>query len=117
NAEVSDSPPSNTPLSPGDRVADRYRIVALLGEGGMGAVFRAEHVLMRKPVALKVLRPELTSHPEAVARFEREAVAAGNIEHPNVAAATDCGQLPDGSFFLVLELVDGKSLREELAAG
>jgi eukaryotic-like serine/threonine-protein kinase len=104
-------------LAPGDLVADRYRLVELLGEGGMGAVFRAEHIHMRKAVALKVLLPELTTHPEAVARFAREAVAAGNIDHPNVAAATDFGQLPNGSFFLVLELIEGRSLREELASG
>ena len=55
--------------------------------------------------------------PEVVARFEREAMAAGNIEHPNVAAATDFGKLPDGAVFLVLEFVSGHSLRDEIARG
>ena len=55
--------------------------------------------------------------PEVVARFEREAMAAAHIEHPNVAAATDFGKLEDGSFFLVLEFVEGKSLREAIAEG
>ncbi len=99
----------------GSLLADRYRIDALLGEGGMGRVYSAEHVLMRKRLAVKVLRRELTGVPDIVARFEREAMAAGNIEHPNVAGATDFGKLPDGSVFLVLEFVSGHSLRDELA--
>ena len=101
----------------GTLLADRYRIDALVGEGGMGKVYSAEHVLMRKRLAVKVLRRELTSVPEVVARFEREAMAAGNIEHQNVAAATDFGKLPDGAVFLVLEFVSGHSLRDEVARG
>jgi len=92
-------------------VAERYRVQKLLGEGGMGAVYRAEHIHMRKIVALKVLHPEMCSVTEVVARFEREAVAAGRIEHPNVATATDFGRLEDGSFFLVLEYAAGRDLR------
>jgi serine/threonine-protein kinase len=104
-------------LAPGAVVADRYKVLGLLGEGGMGAVYRAEHVHMRKPVALKVLHLEVSSQAEIVARFEREAVVAANIDHPNVAAATDFGRLDNGSFFLVLEYIDGRSLRDELAKG
>jgi tRNA A-37 threonylcarbamoyl transferase component Bud32 len=83
----------------------------------MGAVYLAEHVLMRKRLAVKVLHPEMTRMPEMVARFEREAMAAAHIEHPNVAAATDFGKLEDGSFFLVLEYVEGTSLRDLIAQG
>ncbi len=101
----------------GTLLAERYRIDALVGEGGMGKVYSAEHVLMRKRLAVKVLRRELTSVPEVVARFEREAMAAGNIEHPNVAGATDFGKLDDGAIFLVLEFVSGHSLRDEIARG
>ncbi|MEI9935608.1 MAG: protein kinase [Pseudomonadota bacterium] len=101
----------------GTLLAERYRIDALVGEGGMGKVYSAEHVLMRKRLAVKVLRRELTSVPEVVARFEREAMAAGNIEHPNVAGATDFGKLADGAVFLVLEFVSGHSLRDEIAHG
>jgi serine/threonine-protein kinase len=72
---------------------------------------------MRKSFALKVLHPSLIKNPEVVARFEREAVAAGNIDHPNVAAATDFGRLEDGSFFLVLEFVRGRSLRDVIDSG
>src|SRR5579859_5014496 len=81
----------------GDTLADRYRLLEQLGEGAMGVVWAAEHVHMRKKFALKILHPEAVSSPELVARFEREAVAAGNINHSGVAAATDFGQLSDGS--------------------
>ena len=101
----------------GTTLGDRYRIDALIGEGGMGRVYLAEHVLMRKRLAVKVLHRELTTMAEVVARFEREAMAAANIDHPNVAAATDFGKLPDGAVFLVLEYVQGKSLRDEIAGG
>ncbi len=98
----------------GQVLADRYQVEALLGSGGMGSVYRAEHVHMRKAVAVKVLHREMTYLPEVVARFEREAVAAARIEHPNVAGAKDFGRLPDGSFYLVLEYVEGRSLRRVL---
>jgi serine/threonine protein kinase len=98
-------------------IGGRYLIERLLGEGGMGAVYQAEHTHMRKRFAVKVLHPEMSRLPEVVARFEREAMAAAHIEHPNVAAATDFGKLDDGSFFLVLEYVEGKSLRDALAEG
>ena len=104
-------------LAIGTVVSDRYRVVRLLGEGAMGAVYEVEHLHMRKPFALKVLHGSVSSNPEVVARFEREAIVAGNIGHPNVAAATDFGTLADGSFFLILEFVAGKSLRDLLEAG
>jgi serine/threonine protein kinase len=104
-------------LVAGEVVADRYRVVEFLAEGGMGAVYRVEHLHMRKSFALKVLHASLLRNPEVVARFEREAVAAGNIDHPNVAAATDFGRLQDGSFFLVLEFVRGRSLRDVIGGG
>jgi serine/threonine protein kinase len=83
----------------------------------MGRVYLGEHALMRKRVAVKILHRELTQVPEVVARFEREAMAAANIDHPNVAAATDFGKLPDGSVFLVLEYVQGRGLRELIDEG
>src|SRR6478735_756500 len=104
-----------SPSSPGESLVGtvlggRYRIERLLGSGGMGSVYRAEHVLMRKACAVKVLHREMMQVKEVVARFEREAVAAARIEHPNVATATDFGQLENGSFYLVLEFVEGTSL-------
>jgi serine/threonine-protein kinase len=101
----------------GMTLSGRYKIEKLLGEGGMGAVYQAEHTHMRKRLAIKVLHPEMSRLTEVVARFEREAMAAANIDHPNVAKATDFGKLEDGSFFLALEFVEGHSLREAIGRG
>ncbi|MDP9000884.1 MAG: serine/threonine protein kinase [Myxococcota bacterium] len=113
--------PSTRPGGPeslvGVVLGGRYSVERVIGEGGMGAVYLAEHTLMRKRFALKVLHPEMGRLPEVVARFEREAMAAAHIEHPNVAAATDFGKLDDGSFFLVLEYVEGTSLRDAISEG
>lgn len=105
-----DTDADRAPPLVGTVVAQRYQVETLLGAGGMGAVYRARHVHMQKTVALKVLHRETSERPEVVSRFEREAIAAGRIDHPNVAAATDFGRLGDGSFYLVLEYVAGKSL-------
>ncbi len=115
-SNLTGSNPDNDPLV-GTLLADRYRLFSLLGEGGMGKVYLGEHALMHKRVAVKILHRELTQVAEVVARFEREAMAAANIDHPNVAGATDFGKLPDGSVFLVLEYVQGRSLRELIAEG
>ncbi len=101
----------------GTLVAGRYQVEELIGSGGMGAVFRATHVQLRKVVALKVLHLQMTILDEVVARFEREAIAAARVEHENVAAATDFGKLDDGSFFLVLEYIDGRSLTSLVETG
>lgn len=99
----------------GQVVAQRYRILGLLGRGGMGAVYLAEHTELLKRVALKVLHRYMSTNEEVVARFEREAIAAGRLAHPSIVAATDFGRLLDGSFYLALEFIDGKSLAEVLA--
>ena len=119
--------PGTTPQAPeaepvgasriGQVLSGRYRISALLGEGGMGSVFLAEHIHMKKRFAEKLLHPEMAGNEEVVARFRREAQAAAHVEHPNVVAASDFGQTDDGAFFLVLEYVDGTSLRDALGAG
>ena len=114
-------PPAEPPGGPqsliGRTLSGRYLIERLIGEGGMGAVYQAEHAHIHKRLAVKVLHAEMSRLPEVVARFEREAMAAAHIEHPNVAAATDFGKLEDGSFFLALEYVEGRSLREVLSTG
>ena len=101
----------------GKVINGRYLIQQLLGEGGMGSVYLAEHTHMKKRVAIKLLHPEMSDNAEVSARFEREAMAAAHIEHPNVAGATDFGKTEDGAFFLVLEYVEGTNLRDTLAAG
>lgn len=78
------SGPSDDPRV-GTVLGARCRIVRVLGAGGMGIVYLGEHVHMRKPVAIKVLHKHMTAMPEIVTRFEREAVAAGRIQHPHVA--------------------------------
>ncbi len=108
--------PSEAPLL-GQVIAERYRVTGTLGKGGMGLVYRAEHVLMHKSVAIKVLHRELGWLPEVVARFEREAIAAGRLDHPHVATAMDFGRLEDGSFYLVLEFVQGTSVADLLDGG
>jgi len=108
---------SHVTFDVGAIVADRYRILKLLGEGSTGTVYAAEHVLLHKKVAIKILHPELTDMPDGVARFEREAMATARIEHDNVASAVDFGRLSEGSMYLALEYVEGRSLRAELAKG
>jgi serine/threonine protein kinase len=93
---------------------DRYRITERLGEGGMGAVFVAEHLKLRKLVALKVIRAELAGNGEVAARFAREAMATAQFEHPHVASAIDFGTLAEGGAYLVMQLVRGQSLRDLL---
>ena len=101
-----------------DRVIDgRYRIVALLGDGGMGSVYEAEHLALGKRVAFKVIHRDLVSDEEALARFEREARATAAIEHPHVASAMDFGRLEGGGAYLVVQLVHGLSLRQRIEAG
>ena len=110
------TPDAIAPADPliGTVVGDRYRITGLLGTGGMGTVYRAEHVIIGKAVALKVLR-HFGDNSVVARRFEREAFATGRIEHPNCVTASDGGQLEDGRLFLAMELVDGDGLSEVLA--
>jgi serine/threonine-protein kinase len=101
----------------GKVISQRYRIDELLARGGMGAVYKGYHLLLKKRVAIKVLHPEMENLPELVARFEREAIAGAHISHPGIAAATDFGQLDDGSYFLVLEYVSGRTLHRLIKKG
>jgi tRNA A-37 threonylcarbamoyl transferase component Bud32 len=97
-------------LQAGDIVDGKYRIVRPIGEGGMGAVFEAEHEAIRRRVALKVLFREHALDPEMVVRFHREAQAAGRIGHENICEVTDVGRLPGGEPFLVMPLLKGEPL-------
>jgi protein kinase-like protein/PBS lyase HEAT-like repeat-containing protein len=98
----------------GTVIDGRYRLDALLGRGGMGSVYRAEHVAIRRTVAMKLLHPVLAGVPEVHRRFEREALAIGRIEHPNCVNVSDFGRLEDGSLYLVMELLEGQSLGDLL---
>ena len=93
-------------------LSDRYRIDGVVATGSMGAVYRGLHLKMRKEVAIKILHPETEGFPDLVARFEREAIVGAHITHPNIALASDMGTFDDGSYFLVLQLVKGRTLRD-----
>ncbi|MGZ3453469.1 MAG: serine/threonine-protein kinase [Polyangiales bacterium] len=100
----------------GKLVAGRYKLETLIGAGAVGEVWLAEHIHMRKRYALKLVDQRYAT-PEIVARFEREAQAAANVSHQGIAHATDFGRDDDGSFFLVLEYIQGHSLRAALKEG
>ncbi len=91
-------------------VGDRYRLTAEIGRGGMATVYRGEHLLLHKPVAVKVLLPDLSADENMAARFEHEAIAAARFDHPNVVSITDFGRTPDGRLFLVMEYLEGTPL-------
>ncbi|MFN0111232.1 MAG: protein kinase domain-containing protein [Blastocatellia bacterium] len=90
-----------------------YQIAALLGAGGMGEVYRARDPRLDRNVAIKVLPQHLSSHPDALARFEREAKAVAALSHPNILAVHDFGH-QDGTAYLVMELLEGVTLRQRL---
>lgn len=101
----------------GSVIADRYLVTDLLGEGGMGKVFLAQHVRLPLQAAIKVLRPELLKDPSSVARFNREAANAASIEHERVARVFDFGETGDGLVYLAMEYVNGTTLKKLLADG
>ena len=88
---------------------DRYRVIEPLGGGGMGSVYLAEHLVMKRQVAIKVIRPEYVANPEAIARFRNEVRIAAQLSHPNIVTAYDAEQIGD-THFLVMEYVPGVSL-------
>ncbi len=97
-------------------VDGKYRVRAILGEGGMGAVFEAEHHAIGRVVAMKVLHPSQASKTVAVKRFHQEARAAGGIGHPNICEVFDFGTLSDGSPYLVMERLQGQTLAARITA-
>src|SRR5262249_55134635 len=88
----------------------RYRITALLGGGGMGMVYAAEHAALGRKVAIKILLPELSKNGEMVARMFAEARAGASIKHPGLVDVHDFGQLPDGSAYIIMEFLEGETL-------
>src|SRR6185369_16730333 len=91
-----------------------YRILRTLGEGGMGVVYEAEHVAMRRRAAIKVLRPELVKEEQAIHRFFNEARATNEIRHPGIVQVYDCGTREDGSPWLIMELLEGETLTRRI---
>ena len=98
----------------GTVVDSKYEVTGVLGSGGMGKVYEAEHVSLGRRVALKVLHATFLGREDALARFHREARAAGSIGHPNICEVYDVGYLPDLSPYMVMELLHGTSLADRL---
>ncbi len=109
-------PKGGTDALIGRVIADRYHVLKVIGEGGMGRIYLAEHVRMNRQCAVKVMRPSLVHDADSAARFGREASNAARIIHPNVAAVFDYGET-EGLVYLVMEYVDGEPLGEILQRG
>jgi len=101
----------------GTTIDGRYAIEARLGEGGMGVVYKARHVLIDKPVAIKILRKEAAQDTAAVQRFIQEAKSASKIGHSNIVDITDFGVLPDGHAYFVMEFLQGQTLAQAILEG
>ncbi len=112
---VSDAPSSatTTPL-PGQVLLGRYRLESLVRRGGMGSVWRAEHLQLKSPVAIKLLKPEIAQDPVMVQRFMREAQAAAALRSPNVVQILDHG-IDAGRPFIAMEMLEGEPLSERIA--
>jgi len=111
----------NAPPALPDRIGEvfegRYRIEALIGKGGFGAVYRATQLGIGRSVALKVLAAKMAKNPKEVARFEQEARIVAALEHPHIVSLIELGQAADGSLFLVMEYLEGESLARRLRRG
>ncbi|MBT9560657.1 MAG: serine/threonine protein kinase [Myxococcales bacterium] len=103
------------PMALVGRIFDgRYRVDAVLGQGGMGTVYRARQLRVDRPVALKILKPTVAAQPEVIRRFHNEARAASMLEHPNTIRLYDSGETEEGQLFIVTEILDGEPLSELL---
>ena len=106
--------PETDDLSIGSVLDGRYRIDAILGSGGMGRVYRGEHTGIGKRVAIKVLHADLSRNREAAQRFQREAIASGRLDHPNIVGVSDFGIVDQGPCYLVMEVLEGEPLGTRL---
>jgi serine/threonine-protein kinase len=100
----------------GSTLDGKYRIESFISRGGMGAVYRGTHVMLNRPVAVKMIKADLVTSPEIVRRFQREARAATQLNHPNIVHVYDLGQTSDGTLYIAMELVSGESLKEAIKA-
>ena len=96
----------------GSVINDRYKVLKLVGSGGMGSVYLAEHEILRKKVAIKILHYEQSKRKDTVERFKREAIAASNIGQDNIVDVTDFGYTEEGNAYFVMEYVEGRSLAD-----
>ena len=106
--------PPDRLLPAGLVLGERYRIEDVIGQGGMGTVYRAQHLTLGKTFAVKVLKSVHTARPDFVARFQREAIAASQIRHPGIVDVFDFGRAAEGSLYCVMEYLPGETLAERL---
>src|SRR6202162_2123720 len=97
------------PIADARLYSHRYEVTHLIARGGMAMVYRAQDLLLNRPVALKILYQELSDDPNFVERFRREAQAAANLSHPNIVPIFDWGE-DSGTYFIVMEFIDGRPL-------
>jgi eukaryotic-like serine/threonine-protein kinase len=105
------TPAGGSALAVGGVVDNKYRVDAVIGQGGMGAVFRAWDLRLERAVAIKVVRADLLGDPESRARFRRESQIVARLQHPAIVTVFDYGTLPNGAAYLVMEFVPGEDLR------
>jgi serine/threonine-protein kinase len=121
---MSDRPQPDQAADPGQLASDdplvghvidgRYEVLSVLGEGGMGLVYKARHVVLNKPLALKVLRPEVSKNEEIITRFRQEAQSASAIGNEHIIDISDFGTLADGATYFVMEYLEGKDLTKAI---
>ena len=97
----------------GQKISDRYQIIKSIGEGGMANVYLAYDTILDRNVAVKVLRGDLSSDEKFVRRFQREALSASSLSHPNIVEVYDVGE-DNGQYYIVIEYIEGKHLKELL---
>src|SRR5262245_22568370 len=102
-------------LETGQIIEGKYRIVRLIGEGGMGAVYEGENVRINRRVAIKILHAGLTENKEVTQRFEREAQAAGRIGNDHILEVLDLGSMANGDHYIVMEFLDGEPLSSRIS--
>ena len=95
----------------GQKINDRYEIISSIGEGGMANVYLAYDTILERKVAVKILRGDLAEDEKFVRRFQREAISASSLNHPNIVEVYDVGE-DNGKYFIVMEYVEGKTLKQ-----
>ena len=97
-------------ITRGQKINDRYQIIRTIGEGGMANVYLAHDIILDRDVAVKILRGDLAGDEKFVRRFQREAIAASSLSHPNIVEMYDVGE-DDGKYFIVMEYIEGQTLK------
>ncbi len=114
NYEISDNQELTTRYQAkiGSVLADRYKIIEFIGAGGMSCVYKAQHQITQKYVAIKLMHSHIINNPQSVRRFQQEATAASRLNHPNIISIYDIGEDTDGSLYMVMDFIDGESLAQ-----